>query len=51
MSNLGRPKLPTGSAMVSEAPCSEVTMGNTYSAGVSSLPNDKRMLLEEKECN
>ena len=39
--------------MVSEAPGPEVTMDNTVTsgAGVSSLPNNDQMLLEEKEWN
>ena len=49
ITNLGRPDLPKGNAKVFEPPCSEVTVDNTPGTGVSSLPNDDRMLLEEEK--
>ena len=51
IANLGRPELPTGSAIVSKSPSADGTMDNTSGAGVSTLPNDDRMFLEEEECN
>ena len=49
ITNLGRPDLPKGNAKVFEPPCSEVTVDNTPGTGVSSLPNDDRMLFEEEK--
>ena len=40
ITNLVRPELRTGSAMVSKPPSPEGTMGNTFGAVVLSLPND-----------
>ena len=51
ITNLVRPELRTGSAMVSKPPSPEGTMGNTFGAVVLSLPNDDWMLLEEEEWN
>ena len=51
VTNLGRPNLPTGSVMVSNPPGPEVTMGNNFGAGVSSLPNGDQNLLEKEEWN
>ena len=51
ITNPGRSKLPIGNAAVAKAPSPEVTVGNTFSAGVSRLPSDDQMLLEEEERN
>ena len=51
ITNLERSELPTESVMVSEPPNQEVTMGNTFGTGVSSLSNDDQMLLEKEEWN
>ena len=40
ITNLGRPELRTESAIVSEAPSPESTIGNTSAAGVLIWPND-----------
>lgn len=47
MANLGWSELPTGSVEVCESHGSEVTVGNTFGAGVSNLPNHDQMLLED----
>ena len=51
ITNLGRPEVPMGSAMLSKAPGTETAMGNTSNAGVSSLSNEDQMLLEEEKWN
>ena len=51
ITNLGRPELRTESALVSEAPSPESTIGNTSAAGVLIWPNDDWILLEEEEWN
>ena len=51
ITNMERPVQPTRSAMVLKPPGPEVTIGKASGAGVPSLPNDDRMLLEEEEWN
>ena len=43
----GIPELPTGSVKVSEPPGPEVQVGNTSGVGVSSLPEDDKMIIDE----